>query len=112
MNMSAYAKVALWYSLAPIHDRWVYLRAHVITVIPSTCGMPTGAATPPLDRGKGNILPRELSMEEKRWCLEQAIEMVKAVGHGGQSNMRDAAGVLQNLYQTLCLLHQTVAEDA
>ena len=34
---------------------------------------------------------RELTTEEKRWCLEQAIAMVKEVGHGGAASMREAA---------------------
>ena len=51
-------------------------------------------------------MPRDLTADERFWCLEQAIAIVKDVGHGGHSNMQDAAGALQNLYQTLCLLRQ------
>jgi hypothetical protein len=57
-------------------------------------------------------LPRELTLEEKNWCLEQAIAIVKEAGHGGQSSLRDAAIVLQNVYQTLCLLRQTIIEES
>ena len=57
-------------------------------------------------------LPRELNLEEKTWCLEQAIAIVKEAGHGGQSSLRDAAIVLQNVYQTLYLLRQTIMEES
>jgi hypothetical protein len=57
-------------------------------------------------------LPRELTLEEKTWCLEQAIAIVKEAGHGGQSSLRDAAIVLQNVYQTLYLLRQTIMEES
>lgn len=56
-------------------------------------------------------MPRPLTSDDKRWCLEQAIAMVQAVGHGGAANMRDAADVLQSLYQTLCALYQTIQDD-
>jgi hypothetical protein len=55
---------------------------------------------------------RELTTEEKRWCLEQAIAMVKEVGHGGAASMREAADALQSLYHTLYALYQTVQDDA
>jgi hypothetical protein len=55
---------------------------------------------------------RTLSPEDKTWCLEQAIAIVKEVGHGGASNMREAADALQSLYQTLCALRQSVTDDA
>jgi hypothetical protein len=29
---------------------------------------------------------RDLNTEEKRWCLEQAIAIVKGVGHGGAAS--------------------------
>jgi hypothetical protein len=54
----------------------------------------------------------ELSTEEKQWCLEQAIAIVKEVGHGGASNVRDAAGALQSLYQAICTVRQSIKEDA
>jgi hypothetical protein len=54
---------------------------------------------------------RELTTEEKRWCLEQAIALVKEVGHGGAASMREAADALQSLYHTLCSLYQTVHDD-
>jgi hypothetical protein len=57
-------------------------------------------------------LPRDLTLEEKTWCLEQAIAIVKEAGHGGQSSLRDAAIVLQNVYQTLYLLRQTIMEES
>lgn len=56
-------------------------------------------------------MPRDLTPEDKRWCLEQAIAVVKEVGHGGAANMRDAADALQSLYQTLCALYQTIQGD-
>lgn len=52
----------------------------------------------------------ELTTEEKLWCLEQAIAMVKEVGHGGASNLRDAAGALQSLYQALYAVRQSIKE--
>ena len=55
---------------------------------------------------------RDLTTEEKRWCLEQAIAMVEEVGHGGAASMRDAADTLQSLYHTLCALYQTIQDDA
>jgi hypothetical protein len=55
-------------------------------------------------------MSRELTTEEKLWCLEQAIAIVKEVGHGGASNMRDAASALQNLYQALYALRQSLKE--
>jgi hypothetical protein len=57
-------------------------------------------------------MSRELSTEEKLWCLEQAIAMVKEAGHGGASNMRDAASVLQSLYQALCMMRQNIKKEA
>ena len=57
-------------------------------------------------------MARDLTAEEKRWCLEQAIAMVKEVGKGGGPNhMREAAGALQGFYQTLCALCRDVQED-
>ncbi len=57
-------------------------------------------------------MSRELTQEEKLWCLEQAIAILKEVGHGGEANMRDAAGTLQSLYQTLSALRRDImAED-
>lgn len=55
---------------------------------------------------------RDLTTEEKRWCLEQAIAIVKEVGHGGAASMRDAADALQTLYHTIGALYQTIQEDA
>jgi hypothetical protein len=57
-------------------------------------------------------MSRELSIEEKLWCLEQAIAIVKETGHGGASNMRDAASVLQSLYQALSLMRQSIKNEA
>lgn len=57
-------------------------------------------------------MSRELSAEEKLWCLEQAIAVVKETGHGGASNMRDAAGALQSLYQALYAVRQSIKDDA
>ena len=54
---------------------------------------------------------RALTTEEKLWCLEQAIAVVKEAGHGGASSMRDAAAALQNLYQTLCSVRQSMQEE-
>ena len=54
---------------------------------------------------------RELTTEEKRWCLDQAIALVKEVGHGGAASMREAADALQSLYHTLCSQYQTVHDD-
>jgi hypothetical protein len=62
--------------------------------------------------GEGDDMSRELSTEEKLWCLEQAIAMVKEAGHGGASNMRDAASVLQSLYQALCMMRQNIKKEA
>ncbi len=57
-------------------------------------------------------MARELTTEEKTWCLEQAIAMVKDVGRGGGPNhMREAAGALQGLYQTLCALCRDLEEE-
>ena len=55
---------------------------------------------------------RDLTTEEKRWYLEQAIAIVKEVGHGGAASMRDAADALQTLYHTICALYQTIQGDA
>jgi hypothetical protein len=57
-------------------------------------------------------MPRELTTEEKFWCLEQAIAIVKEVGHGGASNMRDAPSALQSLYQALCAVRQSIKDEA
>jgi hypothetical protein len=56
-------------------------------------------------------MSRDLTPEEKLWCLEQTIALVKEVGHGGASNMRDAAAALQSIYQTLYALRQMVKES-
>lgn len=53
---------------------------------------------------------QDLSAEEKQWCLEQAVAILKEVGHGGESDFKDAAAVLQNLYQTLYLLRQNIRD--
>ena len=53
-------------------------------------------------------MSRELTLEEKTWGLEQAIAVVKEVGHGGASNLPDAASALQSVYQTLCVLYQDI----
>lgn len=55
-------------------------------------------------------MPRALTTEEKRWCLEQAIAMVKDVGHGGAASLRDTADALQSLYHLLCALYQEMSE--
>lgn len=57
-------------------------------------------------------MSRELTPEEKLWCLEQAIAIIKDAAQGGGANMREAAGTLQNLYQTLCALRRDAAEEA
>jgi hypothetical protein len=54
---------------------------------------------------------RDLTTEEKRWCLEQAIAIVKEVGHGGAASMRDAADALQSLYHTLYALYQAIQDE-
>jgi len=54
----------------------------------------------------------ELTTEEKLWCLEQAIAIAKEAGHGGASNMRDAAGALQSLYQALYTVRQSIKDGA
>ena len=54
---------------------------------------------------------RDLTTEEKRWCLEQAIAIVKEVGHGGAASMRDAADALQSLYHTLSALYQAIQDE-
>lgn len=56
-------------------------------------------------------MPHELTSEEKMWCLEQAITIMKEAGHGGEASLRDAAGALQSLYQALCTIRQSVKED-
>jgi hypothetical protein len=62
-------------------------------------------------RTQGGKMSRELTPEEKLWCLEQTIAIVKDVGHGGESNMRDAAAALQSIYQTLYALRLSIKED-
>ena len=57
-------------------------------------------------------MSRELTSEEKLWCLEQTIGIVKDAGRGGDANLREAAGVLQSIYQTLCALRRDVIEEA
>jgi hypothetical protein len=57
-------------------------------------------------------MSRELTPEEKLWCLEQTIAIVKEAGRGGSASMREAAGILQNIYQTLCALRRDAAEEA
>jgi hypothetical protein len=49
---------------------------------------------------------RELTPDEKLWCLEQAIAVIKEVGHGSAAYMRDAAGALQGMYQSICALRR------
>jgi hypothetical protein len=61
---------------------------------------------------KRDHMHRELTTEEKFWCLEQAIAIVKEVGHGGASNMRDAPSALQSLYQALCAVRQSIQDEA
>ena len=61
---------------------------------------------------KREHMRRELTTEEKFWCLEQAIAIVKEVGHGGASNMRDAPSALQSLYQALCAVRQSIQDEA
>jgi hypothetical protein len=53
----------------------------------------------------------ELTSEEKMWCLEQAIIILKEAGHGGEASLRDAAGALQSLYQALCTIRQNVKDE-
>jgi hypothetical protein len=54
----------------------------------------------------------ELTTEEKLWCLEQAVAIVKEAGHGGASNMRDTASILQEIYRTLCTVRQSIKDGA
>jgi hypothetical protein len=62
-------------------------------------------------RTQGGKMNRDLTLEEKNWCLEQTIAIVKEVGRGGgTSNMRDAAAALQSIYQTLYTLRLTIKE--
>lgn len=56
-------------------------------------------------------MSRDLTPEEKFWCLEQAISVIKEVGHGGDTNMRDAAGATQAMYQALCALRRETLDD-
>ena len=56
-------------------------------------------------------MSQKLTAEEKLWCLEQAIAVVKEVGHGGASNVRDAAGALQSLYQAIYTVRQSIKEE-
>jgi hypothetical protein len=56
-------------------------------------------------------MPHELTSEEKMWCLEHAISIMKEAGHGGEASLRDAAGALQSLYQALCTIRQSVKEE-
>jgi hypothetical protein len=60
--------------------------------------------------GSGDVVSRELHTEEKLWCLEQAMAIVKEAGPSGASNMRDTASALQSLYQALSLLRQSIKE--
>jgi hypothetical protein len=60
----------------------------------------------------GDYMRTELTAEEKLWCLEQAIAIVKEVGHGGASNIHDAAGALQSVYQAIYTVRQSIKEDA
>ena len=56
-------------------------------------------------------MSRELTPEEKFWCLEQAISVIKEVGHGGDTNMRDAAPATQAMYQALCALRRDTLDE-
>jgi hypothetical protein len=56
-------------------------------------------------------MSHELTTEEKLWCLEQAIAIVKEAAHGGASSMRDAAGTLQSLYQALFAIRQSIKDE-
>ena len=56
-------------------------------------------------------MSRQLTPEEKLWCLEQTIDIVKNAGRGG-ANMQEAAGVMQSIYQALCALRRNVIEEA
>jgi hypothetical protein len=56
-------------------------------------------------------MSRELTPEEKLWCLEQAISVIKEVGHGAATNMREAAGALQGMYQAICALRRDTLGD-
>lgn len=53
----------------------------------------------------------ELSTDEKMWCLEQAITIMKEAGHGGASSSRDAAGALQSLYQALYTIRRSIKDE-
>ncbi len=56
-------------------------------------------------------MEQELTTEEKMWCLEQAITIMKEVGHGGASSLRDAAGALQSLYQALYTIRRSINDE-
>jgi hypothetical protein len=56
-------------------------------------------------------MSRELTPDEKLWCLEQAISVIKEVGHGAATNMREAAGALQGMYQAICALRRDTLGD-
>ena len=54
---------------------------------------------------------RELTPDEKFWCLEQSIAVIKEIGHGSDTHMREAAAALQSLYQSLCALRRDTLEE-
>ncbi len=56
-------------------------------------------------------MSHELTPEEKLWCLEQTIAIIRDAAHGGGANMREAAGTLQSIYQTLCALRRDATEE-
>jgi hypothetical protein len=51
-------------------------------------------------------MSRDLTSDEKMWCVEQSIALLKEVGHGGDAIMRDTPGALQSIYQTLLALRR------
>jgi hypothetical protein len=51
-------------------------------------------------------MSRDLTSDEKMWCVEQSIALVKEIGRGGDAFVRDAPGALQSIYQTLLALRR------
>jgi hypothetical protein len=79
---------------------------------PSTGGVTALRQVTSRDQPGGGDMPSELTTEEKLWCLEQAIALAKEAGHGGASNMRDTASILQEIYRVLYTVRQGIKDDA
>jgi hypothetical protein len=79
---------------------------------PATGGITAAWEVSSTDQSGGGNMRSELTTEEKLWCLEQAIAIAKEAGHGGASNMRDAAGALQSLYQAIYTVRQSIKNEA